>query len=589
MVPGSDPHLIRRRLGVPADAAWRIMTSRAGTRRWLDDDSHPGVRIGALIPLSGSGPAEVAGVGPGTEIELSFASGRRAVLRVSALASGCELAVADYGIGGQQTDALASTWQALLTQVSFVTDQVKASRRVGQAIVVINGVGGQQPLSAIKAIADALVDRSDRYSKPDMLSASYELRRYQIERTRNRPRTDLFELYWADKVPGTRVGDVLSWLRSIALRRPRDVSDRLRPIASLIRMVAVAAVAAIALLLAEIGISGLGHLWQAANTLAELAWVSVGVSLAGGVISGFLIACLGDAARYLDAAPGNIAVRQAIRQSGVDLLRRLHDEGQYDRVVIVGNALGSVIGYDIIRLYWTQVHKSHISPIKVDQTQLEHYQDLVAKYAGTARPWTTAQMGEYRKAQRDLWREYRRLGLPWLITDLVTIGSPLTYADTLLARSPADLDDIIKDRELPTCPPRLDGDKLTQAVTYLTDGHIRTLKMPTFNVPFAVTRWTNVYAPSKAVIFGDPIGGPLAPVFGPGIKDIPVNVGPWWRRWTPLAHTSYWRCNNGGEPTSVIQTITESVGVESGYWLNAHVSEMPWEASLGALRTDEPS
>lgn len=86
-------------------------------------------------------------------------------------------------------------------------------------------------MSTIKGITDALAARAELWRKPDQQSVSYELLRYKLERTRYRPRVDLFELYWADMVPGTDLGQVLSWLRSIMLRRRRDVSAALTSIA----------------------------------------------------------------------------------------------------------------------------------------------------------------------------------------------------------------------------------------------------------------------------------------------------------------------------------------------------------------------
>ena len=42
---------------------------------------------------------------------------------------------------------------------------------------------------------------------------------------------------------------------------------------------------------------------------------------------------------------------------------------------------------------------------------------------------------------------------------------------------------------------------------------------------FAAVRWTNLYFPCAGVIHGDVIGGPLAGLFGWGVKDIGVTTG----------------------------------------------------------------
>lgn len=66
-------------------------------------------------------------------------------------------------------------------------------------------------MSTIKGITDALAARAERWRKPDQQSVSYELLRYKLERSRYRSQMDLFELYWAEIVPGTNLGQVLSW------------------------------------------------------------------------------------------------------------------------------------------------------------------------------------------------------------------------------------------------------------------------------------------------------------------------------------------------------------------------------------------
>jgi hypothetical protein len=110
--------------------------------------------------------------------------------------------------------------------------------------------------------------------------------------------------------------------------------------------------------------------------------------------------------------------------------------------------------------------------------------------------------------------------------------------------------------------------------------------MPTHAALFAVTRWTNIYIPTRAIVLGDPVGGPLAPIFGKGIKDIPVRASPWWRRYTPIAHTSYWRRPAREGDATAITALRESLDIESRHWLNEHVSEMPWEMSIGDRGAD---
>lgn len=572
MTTSDQPYVTTKRLDVPADVAWRILASRAGTRLWFDDPQHPGLRPGALVPVRGSKPAEIDSVVPDETMSLLFADGRYATVAVRADGDRCELVVTDHGGDGRATDALSDGWDGLLTAAKFLVDQTKAKRRPRQAVVVIHGIGNQRPMATIGRFTDALVERGEQLSKPDQVSRSYELHRYQLRRKRYRPRTDIYELYWADKMPGTRQRQITSWLRSLLLRDPRHLNARLRPIAYLTYGVLLATAVAIAALVGTLGFHRFDQLWPNASALAKVGWVSLLISIVGSVVNGFLVSTLGDAARYLDAAPDNIAVRQAIRESGVALLRRLHDEGQYDRVVVVGHSLGSVIGYDIIRQYWLEVYHRHGAPPVVDQTALASYEKQLAQ------PITDVE--RYRKAQRDVWREYRRLGLPWLVTDLVTLGSPLTYVDTLHARSPDDLRTRIGQLELPACPPHCGSSKLAVSEKYLVDGQIRSMRMLTSGAPFALIRWTNLYFPTRGIVFGDPVGGPVAPMLGAGIKDVPVTTKSWFRRRTPLAHTAYWRRPSARNDASPSRELLEAVGIESGRWLGQHVDEVPWELSI---------
>jgi hypothetical protein len=66
---------------------------------------------------------------------------------------------------------------------------------------------------------------------------------------------------------------------------------------------------------------------------------------------------IGDAARYLHVAPANVQCRHAIRQAGIKVLDTLHERG-YDRIIIVGHSLGSVIGYDILTHAWPSYHRA---------------------------------------------------------------------------------------------------------------------------------------------------------------------------------------------------------------------------------------
>jgi hypothetical protein len=69
---------------------------------------------------------------------------------------------------------------------------------------------------------------------------------------------------------------------------------------------------------------------------------------------------------------------------------------------------------------------------------------------------------------------------------------------------------------------------------------------------FAVVEWTNFY------LEGDPIGGPLRPLFGDGVRDVPLVLHP--RRWSN--HTRYWSARGQAGCKEFNREIGQIVGLE---------------------------
>jgi hypothetical protein len=275
------------------------------------------------------------------------------------------------------------------------------------------------------------------------------------------------------------------------------------------------------------------------------------------VVHGFVLNYVGDAARYLSPHPANVGSRQAIRASGIELVRRLTDSGDYDRSVLGGHSLGSVIGLDIIKHLWSEHNRSYANPYEwprdCRQAALKSVEEL-----GQALGQSPSQgdVRRFQKAQRRLWIEQRSLGNPWLITDFITMGSPLTHARLLLAK---DLDHLLeqqRDREMLTCPPAAESPKSIysyKAEHFEIDGQHRRVRVLHHGAAFACTSWTNIYFPVKAGVLGDLVGGPLKAELGPGVLDIALTRTP--GQYLPLLpHTRYWR---GTEPISE----SESIGI----------------------------
>jgi hypothetical protein len=155
-----------------------------------------------------------------------------------------------------------------------------------------------------------------------------------------------------------------------------------------------------------------------------------------------------------------------------------------------------------------------------------------------------------------------KIGDVWRVRDLVTLGSPLTYARFLLAGDGKALLHRQVLRELPNCPPTKDQDPdergqksfvFSYEAMMKADWAIPNSVVPDHAAPFLLTRWTNLYFPQ------DPIGGPLQPIFGWGIRDVEVKIDgegaknrcfSYWGRYVldhffGGAHIRYWELING--------------------------------------------
>lgn len=406
-------------------------------------------------------------------------------------------------------------------------------------------------MGTLRSFVDAVIPepnvegRVKFHSKPDRMSETFELRKLQSLQTRSAPITDFYEYYWAHHMEGTRYGHVFGWLKDLMLRMPRDVPQRLR------MLWAVSWILVVAFVLSSAGIlMPVQHLPQTLHGDGRLtAWMVSALFLPA--LHFFVLRYVGDAARYLSPTPGNIAVRRQTRANGIRLLRQLHSSGKYDRIIVVGHSLGSVIAYDVLYHFWQEVNSKIGRPVRPDQTALKEVETL-----GRALRIGTPPKGLecFREAQWALWRSQRKLGNPWLVSDLITLGSPLVHAEMLLAQSRSELLERQKERELPTCPPQADRNKYSYLVHYKVGDKPRSAYVLHHAAMFASTRWTNLYFP------GDFVGGPLAPVLGPGIADIPLSGGGLIAH-TPLSHTRYW-CK-GSKYEQSLRALVASLNLQS--------------------------
>lgn len=416
-----------------------------------------------------------------------------------------------------------------------------------QAVLLIHGIGEQRPMDTLRGFVDTVWTTHSKihtssaggasWSKPDNVSDSFELRRLTTPNNVARIRTDFFEFYWGHLMPGTTYGHLAAWARSLLWRWPGTVPPQLRGvywllIGALVLGIALAIYSVIAA--------------ASAGEKVVPAWLSTVLSVAVLPLVGFLLLrVVGDAARYLHVAPTNIQRRHEIRQAGLKVLAALHARG-YERILVVGHSLGSVIGYDILTHAWAASNTTHKLG-SVHNTGLDRAEDVAATMQGSAG------LAQWQQAQRAYANELKANGNPWRVTDFITLGSPLAHAAVLLAEDHEALIGKQRLREFPTCPPTTEpfnagGGKKIDRFSYPDAKISPNYRVPHHAAVFAATRWSNLYFPCRFIVRGDVVGGPLAPWFGRGIADIPVS--------TKLgggffSHTLYWKRPSSGEASHV--------------------------------------
>jgi hypothetical protein len=488
------------------------------------------------------------------------------------------------------------------------------SRNVRQAVVVIHGMGEQLPLSTLTRFIDTALRPKNKqgervyFSRPESVTGSYESRRFlaprfppQEDRKEWHAQTDFFEYHWADKMEGNRLDDLWPTFRRMMLQWPTRVPAGLKGV----WVVAWALVVAViwAVLWGPLEGKVLGQKNPLGATITAL--VSGGLTAAllsylmARVLPGWLTSSFVDVVRYLDTSPRSFAVRREIRKGLVEMLQALHDSStpRYDRVVLVAHSLGAYIAYDAIAYLWGQMNAKTDSG--TEEHELAGLLDLeVAASALPDEPPVDADLvASYREAQRALWLGIREQGNPWLITDFVSVGTPMYFADQLMhGTGGRSFDARIERRELPLCPPQneeternnIHGTKRFyswEKSHWAGSGANRkkvARRVLYEGAPFAVVRWTNVYFPVRSGFLGDWFGGPLQPVFGCGIQDVALmgngpgrpGTKPWRHRLVPAAaHSYYFSFPEDDSDGSAAAEIRRGLDLASSSWLRPETSD----------------
>lgn len=464
-----------------------------------------------------------------------------------------------------------------------------------QAIVVVHGMGEQKPMDTIRGFARSVwasdpgvwsndpkgpSDPGGVWSKPDTRTGSLELRRLTTRSSRpsadypKGTRQDFYELYWADQSGGSTWDKVKNWVWMLLFRNP--ISNVPRRVLSAWLLLWIVVVAIVVLVVAaSLPRPGSAEIdaWSAAtwrlwpfSCLIEVprAFLAGAVAVLSFGAHGFVVPYFGRVVRYTRALPDNVAARKAIRERGLALLKELHKQ-DYDRIVVVGHSLGSIVAYDLVSYFWAGSRAAHT--VDEGSDEFKALCRLEAQGAGLAAEQDadkrTELVGQWHVAQRAFGRLLRRRPRPaddkdvdrrWLITDLITVGSPLGHADFLLAADAEDRARRIAERELAVCPPQretVDPDECDAAKSaglplddakpalfcFRPDKSKKRWQLH-HAAQFAAMKWTNIHDPSRAVFLGDVISSPAAPIFGPGVDDIDLRAlrGQSWG----FTHNDYW-------------------------------------------------
>jgi len=480
-----------------------------------------------------------------------------------------------------------------------------------QAVVIIHGIGEQRPMKTLRGFVSSLLNYeksdhaelnpghetkvSDRnfWTKPDRISNSYELRKITAKGEKNvRSTTHFYEYHWASNMRDNKTKHVWQWLTPIIWRGTTNTDLRVATLTYFLRLLIIA-----------YPILCLFILLSLDNKL-EFKWWFLFLGLPFSIlpIRKFIKSYAADAARYFQPNNDNIAQREVIRQNGINLIRALHKTEDYDRIVLVGHSLGSVIAYDIITYLWIEFNKSinlnqghnlvyrskckwgiSFGNVNEESEQLKNLNDITYLINQYDSEGQKIELGDFhikvqankthinkgvetdgrdehkdsiehlrkdfQNAQSEMWKAVSHKRKGWLISDLVTIGSPLTHANLLMADSEFDFKLRIDEREYPTCPPQVDDGKFT----YGNDDGDKFIHHAT---PFVATRWTNLYYQS------DLVGGKVAKRFGNAIVDRKINHPSWFRNYFPNTHNAYWAKNSNPDN---IKTISEYESIRQLY------------------------
>lgn len=515
----------------------------------------------------------------------------------------------------------------MATQPADSTEQTAPIDR--QAVVVVHGQGEQRPMGMIRDFVKVLwqfnadlgpVPKDGRpiWIVPDDKSGLFELERVTTE-SKDCRKTDFFELYYADLLNDTPLRNLWRWIRRLLSINPTYIPSEFRVLwtafwflsliaGALFLVVLVSAPTlfrtdwlALAfqpraqlatLLIIFLGASlvlpkffkstrvleriprwlntslcGLAVVWI--YLFHPLIWGAMFLLLGCYMALRYLLPYFGDAASYLSAQTETVASRQLVRNRGLRLLRALHDDPAYDRVIVVAHSLGSVLAYDLLHILWREVGPTKDNPPQNADAMREV--DAYAAHIGDG-TWTREESETYQALQ---WRAFNALRQQktagkgghtragWKISDFVSLGTPLTSAQFLITDGHEDFALMKQQRVLPTSPPQRYNDSYHSIYQDGQGNHVAH-----HAAVFNAVRWTNIYDAFEPdfFLFGDPISGPVSgdDRFGRGVFDRNVRIEHGGIAPRFFTHSYYWTetSQSWAQPSDQIVALREAVGLD---------------------------
>lgn len=442
---------------------------------------------------------------------------------------------------------------------------------VRQAVVFVHGMGEQRPLDTLFGFIDAALPGEQHETPPQYFSRpvdseeAYEYRKLLMPEAGEVPQTEFYEYHWAHQMQGNQLSDMWMTFWRILVQFPWKVPDGLRGL-----WVIVWATLLVAAWLMWSNLYDKSPAEISKLLPTELNYLTL-LNFALSFSSGLLVLAIGwalthmlpkgltthfvDVIRYLDTSPRSYAVRKSIRKGMVTLLQELHVSGRYQRVVIVAHSLGAYIAYDGITYFWTRLNKEYGSRMSSDD--LKALEDKAEKILAGADDLAA----DLQTEQVQLWRTMRAHNNPWLVSDFVSIGTPMYMADQLMTRNRSDFNLAVKRRHIATCPPQPDErvDTANRPDKTLYSYGYNGKRVLYHAAPFAATCWTNIYFPTYLWFFGDWFGNPLGKLFGHGIRDVKLTKSGWRGLFPALAHIFYFSTPAYREPGSATYELQQAM------------------------------